>query len=193
MRLLATVPAPAVSLRAIAREARITAPAIYLHFSSRDEIMFELICTAWRDLANEMTRADERARPFGPLAQLRAQVHAYLTFALGSPTRYQLLFTLQPDPLLTQRVLTDQPVTPVYQVLEQAVKRCADAGLCLMLDDIYNMTVLIFVIAHGRVALSHAVPNHNFSRPEVIREYVDTVLDGIVSAAPDSPKGEGGR
>jgi AcrR family transcriptional regulator len=187
MRLLATVPAPALSLRAIAREARISAPAIYLQFDSRDEIIFELVCTAWRELAEAMGRADDEAADSGPLAQLYAQVHAYLKFALASPTRYELLFTLQPDPAITERMLTDQPVSPVYRVLEHAVKRCAEAGIGMRVDDIYNMTVLIFVIAHGRVALSHAVPGQEFSRPEIIRSYVDAILGSIVYEIPEAP------
>ena len=182
MRLLEKIPAQEVSLRAIAREARITAPAIYYHFRNRDEIIFGLVRAAWEDLASEMSRADEQAASSGPLAQLRAQVHAYLAFALASPTRYQLLFSLQPDPALIKRVRTDQPVTPVYHVLEHAVQRCIQAGLRLILDNAPDMTVLVFVIAHGRVALSHAVPGQDFSRPEVIAAYVDVVLDAIVSA-----------
>jgi AcrR family transcriptional regulator len=180
MRLLATFPAPALSLRAIAREAGISAPAIYLQFDSRDEIIFELVTAAWRDLAEAMARADEEASGDGPQARLYAQVHAYLSFALASPTRYELLFTLQPDQAITERMLADLPVSPVYRVLERAVRRCADAGLQMRFDDVPTMTVLIFVIAHGRVALSHAVPGHEFSRPDVIREFVDTMIGGVV-------------
>jgi AcrR family transcriptional regulator len=190
MRLLATVPAPALSLRGIAREARISAAAIYLQFEGRDEIIFELVCTAWRDLAEAMERADDSAEADGPLAQLYAQVHAYLSFALDSPTRYELLFTLQPDPAITERMLTEEPVAPVYWILQRAVERCADAGLGMRFGDIPQMTVLVFVIAHGRVALSHAVAGSNFSRPDVMRDYVDSVLAGLVYQVQEAPATE---
>jgi AcrR family transcriptional regulator len=180
MRLLATVPASALSLRAIAREARITAPAIYLQFDSRDEIIFELVYTAWQELADTMAAADRDVESDGPEAQLHAQVRAYLSFALASPTRYELLFTLQSDQAVTEHMLTNLPVAPVYRILEQAVRRCTEAGLQMQFDDIPTMTVLIFVIAHGRVALSHAVPGIEFSRPQVIRDFVDAMVGGLV-------------
>jgi AcrR family transcriptional regulator len=186
MRLLETLPVQSLSLRAIAREAGITAPAIYMHFGSRNEIILEVIRTAWRDLAQAMRVEDERAEPQGPVAQLRAQVHSYLSYALASPTRYELLFTLQPDPVLMHAAPQDQPTRPVYDVLEEAVKKCIGFGVPFILDDVFDMTVFIFVIAHGRVALSHAVSGIDFSDPDVIRSYVDTVLDAIV---PWVPKG----
>jgi hypothetical protein len=136
-----------------------------------------------------MRLADRRAEPCGPVAQLRAQVHSYLSYALASPTRYQLLFTLQPDPVLMEGMPEDQPTGPVYYVLEEAVKRCASAGVPLILDDAFDMTVFIFVIAHGRVALSHAVTGVDFSQPDVIRNYVDTVLDAILPWTPRAQPG----
>jgi AcrR family transcriptional regulator len=191
MRLLKTRPVQSLSLRAIAREAGVTAPAIYLHFGSRDEIILEVIRTTWGDLAEAMRAADQRTESQGPVAQLRAQVHSYLSYALASPTRYELLFTLQPDPVLMQVAPLDQPTRPVYEVLEVAVKRCIGAGIPLVLDDVFDMTVLIFVIAHGRVALSHAVSGIDFSSPAAIRIYVDTVLDAILPWVPKAGPGTG--
>jgi hypothetical protein len=50
----------------------------------------------------------------------------------------------------------------------------------MQFDDIYTMTVLIFVIAHGRVALAHAVPGIDFSREQAIRDFVDAMVGGLV-------------
>ena len=76
-----------VTLRAVARQAQITPPAIYLHFDNREQIMFEVIRQAWNDLAKVMAKADVRARPKGAYQQLVAQLRAYVRFASASPTR----------------------------------------------------------------------------------------------------------
>lgn len=179
-RLLGTSPTSSVTLRAVAREAQISPTAIYLHFASRESLIFEIVCKAWADLASAMQAADEEAGVDGPMAQIRAQVHAYIDFAIASPARYEMLFTLQPDADIGRRVLDEEATSPVYRTLAQAVIRCKEAGLTVALDSTYHMTVLVFVIAHGRVALSHAAPEIDFSKPSKIHGFVDMALDAVI-------------
>lgn len=180
LRLLATHPAEALSLRAVAKEAQISPPAVYLQFDNRDDVMAAVTEEVWSKLAATMEAADRRARARGPYAQLIAQVDAYLRFALDSPTRYEILFTVQQatggadsDPI---------PVTrKMYNSLFRAVERCQQAGYQTLLPDTQDMTVLVFVAAHGRVALSHTIPDvAHFSRPGRIREWVHVTLDALV-------------
>lgn len=181
LRLLATQPAETLSLRAVAKEAQISPPAVYLQFDNRDEVMAAVVDEVWSKLAAAMEGADRRARNRGPYAQLIAQVDAYLRFALDSPTRYQILFTVaqvtdvaDPDPI---------PVTrKMYNSLFRAVERCQQAGYRTLLPDTQDMTILVFVTAHGRVALSHSVPDvAHFSRPARIREWVHGTLAELVT------------
>lgn len=169
-----------VTLRAVARQAQITPPAIYLHFDNREQIMFEVIRQAWNDLAKVMAKADVRARPKGAYQQLVAQLRAYVRFASASPTRYELLFELQPDSSIVDGVRDDQPPAPVYRVLRQAIAHCRESGYKLLLDTDDEMTILVFVVAHGRVALSHAVPTHPFSQGRQITMFVEGVLQKLV-------------
>jgi len=180
LRLLDTQPAEALSLRAVAKEARISPPAVYLQFDNRDDVMAAVVDEVWSKLAAAMESADRRARNRGPYAQLIAQVDAYLRFAMDSPTRYQILFTVQqradgsdPDPI---------PVTRrMYTSLVGAVERCQQAGYRTLLPDTHDMAILVFVTAHGRVALSHSVPDvAHFSRPARIREWVHHTLAELV-------------
>jgi hypothetical protein len=130
-----------------------------------------------------MGRADRRARSSGPHAQLKAQVRAYVRFALSSPLIYSLLFGLQPQTAATGTRMKDFAVWPAYEVLLEAVIRCRTAGIRLLLDDDAQMTVLVFVIAHGRVALSHAVPA-GFITPREILQFVENAVDEIIGESP---------
>jgi AcrR family transcriptional regulator len=182
MEIVETSSASAVTLRAVARQAQISAPAIYLQFQNREQIMLEVIRRAWSDLARVMANADSRAKDKGAYQQLVAQVRAYLRFALASPTRYELLFDLHPDSSIVDsfRTDSDQVPAPVYRVLRRAVARCRDAGFKLLLDRDDDMTILVFVVAHGRVALAHAVLGHPFSRRRETTAFVEDVLKHLV-------------
>lgn len=84
--------APALSLRAIARELKITAPAIYNYFPDRDALVTALIVDAfmsfgdWQIEARDAVPADDHA------GRLRAIGMAYRNWAHAYPQRYQLIF-----------------------------------------------------------------------------------------------------
>ncbi len=84
--------APALSLRAIARELKITAPAIYNYFPSRDHLVTALIIDAYTSLGDSqksvldnLAKKDGRTRFF-------ALGIAYRDWAITYPQRYQLIF-----------------------------------------------------------------------------------------------------
>lgn len=84
--------APALSLRAIARELKITAPAIYNYFTDRDALVTALIIDAFTSFGDwQLTARDSVAA--GDLAgQMNAIGLAYRKWAHAYPQRYQLIF-----------------------------------------------------------------------------------------------------
>ncbi len=89
---IAEAGAPALSLRAIARELDITAPAIYNYYPTRDDLVTALIIDAYRDLGDAQSAA-VAAQPETDLkGQLLASGRAYRSWALHYPERYQLIF-----------------------------------------------------------------------------------------------------
>lgn len=84
--------APALSLRAIARELKITAPAIYNYFPDRDALVTALIIDAYTSFGDWQVEA-RNAVPEGQLVEsLRAIGMAYRQWALTHPQRYLLIF-----------------------------------------------------------------------------------------------------
>jgi AcrR family transcriptional regulator len=180
-RLLDSLPASSISMRSIAREAGVSAPSVYLHFGTIDDVMLEVIRMFWIELAEQMANAGAMAADRGPRAEVIAQVAAYLAFALAGRTRYDVLFSLQPSQPQGADGGTSPPAA-VYRVLRDAVVRCRAEGVRLPLEDDHDMTVLVFVVAHGRVALSHAGPGVAVNSPDRIASFVSDVLDRLLLA-----------
>ncbi|MEI7933722.1 MAG: TetR/AcrR family transcriptional regulator [Chlorobiaceae bacterium] len=91
-RLIAEFGAPALSLRAIARELSITAPAIYNYFPDRDALVTALTIDAFTSFGDVQLNARDSFPPAQLLERFRAIGLAYREWALSYPQRYQLIF-----------------------------------------------------------------------------------------------------
>ncbi|NPV55778.1 MAG: TetR/AcrR family transcriptional regulator [Anaerolineae bacterium] len=91
-RQIAEKGAAALSLRAIARDLHITAPAIYNYFPSRDDLVTALIVEAFTALADAQFAALEGVAERDHAARLTALGMAYRRWAVTYPQRYQLIF-----------------------------------------------------------------------------------------------------
>jgi AcrR family transcriptional regulator len=84
--------APALSLRAIARELKITAPAIYNYFPDRDALVTALIVDAFTSFGDWQLEARDSVSKGDLASQLNAIGLAYRNWAHTYPQRYQLIF-----------------------------------------------------------------------------------------------------
>ncbi|HET6595554.1 MAG TPA: TetR/AcrR family transcriptional regulator [Anaerolineales bacterium] len=84
--------APALSLRAIARELKITAPAIYNYFPDRDALVTALIIDAYTSFGDWQIEARDSASNNNLHKKLEAIGLAYRNWAHTYPQRYQLIF-----------------------------------------------------------------------------------------------------
>ena len=91
-RQIAEYGAPALSLRAIARELKITAPAIYNYFPDRDALVTALIIDAYKSFGDSQLEARDAIPASKVVARMKAIGIAYRTWAHAYPQRYQLIF-----------------------------------------------------------------------------------------------------
>ncbi|HAV78719.1 MAG TPA: TetR family transcriptional regulator [Anaerolineae bacterium] len=84
--------APALSLRAIARELKITAPAIYNYFPDRDALVTALIIDAFTSFGDSQLDAKESVDEMDHAGRVKAIGVAYRDWAHAYPQRYQLIF-----------------------------------------------------------------------------------------------------
>jgi AcrR family transcriptional regulator len=89
-RQIADAGSAALSLRAIAQQMGMTAPALYRYFASRDELLTELIVGAYRDLAETVEQASGQAEH--PASELRDLARVLRGWATEHPQRYLLLY-----------------------------------------------------------------------------------------------------
>lgn len=91
-RQIAELGASALSLRAIARELGITAPAIYNYYPDRDALVTALIIDAYTSFGDAQIAARDAVPAENLEGRLRATGRAYRQWALAYPERYQLIF-----------------------------------------------------------------------------------------------------
>jgi AcrR family transcriptional regulator len=94
-RILVAEGADGLSLRAIAREMGMTAPALYRYFPSREELVGALIADLYDELTATLTTAANAAGEAGagdPRAGITAASWAFRGWALAHPREFGLLF-----------------------------------------------------------------------------------------------------
>lgn len=84
--------ATALSLRAIARELKITAPAIYNYFPDRDALVTALIIDAFTSFGDWQLEARDSIPESDLAGRMKAIGIAYRDWAHAFPQRYQLIF-----------------------------------------------------------------------------------------------------
>ena len=111
----------AVTLRAVARAAGVTAPAIYGHFSSVEELLAAMRARVFADLDDAM--ADASAQATDPIEQLLAHTMTYVEAGIRAPARRQLMFTVIAGAVNLAGEAT-------FRTLVRLVRTCVAAGRC---------------------------------------------------------------
>jgi AcrR family transcriptional regulator len=93
-----------LSLRAIAREMGMTAPALYRYFPSRDDLVTVLIVDAFNSFSVALETSRDACKPDDHVARFRTVCKAYFQWALSNPQKYVLIFgTPVPGYVLDER------------------------------------------------------------------------------------------
>jgi AcrR family transcriptional regulator len=124
---LATDGAPALSLRAIARDLGMASSALYRYFRSRDELLTRLIIDAY-DSLGAVAEAREAAVDRSDLAaRLTAVCESVRAWALAHPNEYALIYG-SPVPGYVAPADTVRPAARVTTLLLRIIVEAALAG-----------------------------------------------------------------
>jgi AcrR family transcriptional regulator len=123
-RLLVVQNVEAVTLRAIAREMGMTAPALYRYYDSRDALVSGMIHELLEELADHLEAARDAVPSSDLPARLLAMSRAMRSWALAHPREFELVFTTSTTPAAVA-VAVAVP-TPGHQ--GDAIADMADAG-----------------------------------------------------------------
>ncbi|MDI2130889.1 TetR/AcrR family transcriptional regulator [Yinghuangia seranimata] len=144
-----------LSLRQLAREAGISAPSVYAHFTDLDDVVDTVLNGFFDQLRDAIAAAN--AAEADPVAALHAGCGAYTRFALDHPGRYRALFDRRPT---GPDATPSRPVpvrTDVFQTLVDAVATCAAAGRSATTEPFADAAA-IWAALHGAVLLRLSVP-----------------------------------
>lgn len=120
--------AAAVSLRAIARDMGITAPALYRYFPSIDDLLTALLVDAFDALAEALVHTADSHPTGDPVGRLLAVLLAYREWAITHPVDYQLLYG-KPIPSYTPPEEVTKPAAiRTMAVIVRAIYRAVVAG-----------------------------------------------------------------
>jgi AcrR family transcriptional regulator len=167
-RLLADQPVDALSLRAVAREAGVSPPALYLHFTDRRALVWAVLEDRFAELARRTAAAADAAADQPALRRLRAWCLAYCRYGLAHPGHYRVLFESW-NAQLVELPLDQLPGHTLYQGLLAALR---DAGA-----DEHNLretATLLWAGLHGLTSLRINKPS--FGWPPIER-----LVDGLLA------------
>jgi len=132
LRQLAEGGPQALSVNAIARELGVSGPALYRYFTSRDELLTDLVVDAYHDFAVALEAPTRRTRRLDPAQRLRALAGGYRAWANAAPHRYRLLFAapLPGYDAQSERLVTasKEAMTVLLDVLTDLVPDTAGAA-----------------------------------------------------------------
>ncbi len=124
---LATDGAPALSLRAIARDLGMASSALYRYFKSRDELLTRLIIDAYDSLGAAAEVREETIDRDDLAARFAATCDAVRAWALDHPNEYALIYG-SPVPGYVAPADTVQPAIRVTTLLLRIIVDAATAG-----------------------------------------------------------------
>jgi AcrR family transcriptional regulator len=170
------------SMRKLAAQLDVTAPALYRHYPAKDALLRDVIAEAFKVFGGYLYRALEGRTP---QERLRLAGEGYVAFALEHPRFYEVIHSsprMLGLPELPPEAATHGCATA--QFLVDRVRECMNAGV-LKADDPDAVAVTIWAYSHGLVSLylagALAVPREQF--PEYFHQAFVRLFSGLAGEA----------
>ena len=140
------------SMRKLAKEVGVTAPALYRHYDGREEVLADVLREAHRTFSRYLYSA--LGAP-SPQERFSAAGEQYLNFVIDHPRWYGMMHTA-PEHLGMEQIPEDiaglQAATSQFWL--DRVRECMEAGI-LRQGDPMETAITMWAHAHGMVQLYH--------------------------------------
>ncbi|MFJ9398460.1 TetR/AcrR family transcriptional regulator [Streptomyces californicus] len=161
----------ALSLRAVARRAGVSATAPYRHYSDREALVSAVAAEGYRELAEHLARA--HPAPSTP-DELAAVAVAYVRFALEHPALFRAMFAEPCDPTSEERVAATEAISAYVRTIVGAAFPGVDAEA---------LSTTVWALVHG-LAFLHLDGKLDSSSPETVAAQVTSAVHALLGAAP---------
>jgi AcrR family transcriptional regulator len=140
------------SMRKLAKCVGCTAPALYRHYESKEEVIQEVVAEGYRQFSQYLYRALEGRTPS---ERFILAGKSYLDFALEQPALYEIIY--MPREILGGERHDDSVAAQacaIGQFWTDRVREMMDAGF-LKEGDPFEVSVTLWAHAHGFLSLYH--------------------------------------
>lgn len=164
-----------LSLRAVARDLGVTAPALYLYVRDKRDLLAGVAEEHFERLVERFEAVDDP----DPLERIRGLCHAYVDHARSSPALFALLFRYPPTAVPDADAFP--PSTRAFELAARTTAAAIDAGLLAPADPSETSTTMWCAI-HGvaEVVLMGFVDGEG-AVTQLVDRVVDTVIAGQIT------------
>jgi AcrR family transcriptional regulator len=181
----------AVSIRAIADAVGVSPPAIYLHFSDKDELLFAVCARHFAALDQRFLSATDGVDD--PVERLRLLARAYVQFGLDEPEPYRVLFMGKPEGVPEHIDIQVMRSTPPFSRLVDAVEDAMAAGV-IDRDEPLLVATGLWAAVHGITSLAISMKKVPVALDDLVAHVCATHLRGLTApAAPTVAARRGSR
>ncbi|MFJ7300325.1 TetR/AcrR family transcriptional regulator [Streptomyces sp. NPDC099088] len=161
----------ALSLRAVARKAGVSATAPYRHFADRDALVSAVAAEGYRELATDLAAAHPSPASADDLAAVAV---AYVRFALDHPALFRAMFAEPCDPTSEERVAATAVIS---EYVRNTVRRAFPDA------DSDALSTTVWALVHG-LAFLHLDGKLDASTPETVDHQVRAAVTALFTTAP---------
>lgn len=169
------------SLRGLAARLGVTAPALYAHVGSKDDLLRALAEVEFGELIDRFDAVDAT----DPIDRIRALCRVYLDFARTAPERFALMFRFPPELEVARPTGAELPIaTKAFAIAATATEEAMAAGRLRPGDPLIT-SLTVWVAAHGLAdVLTLGFDLGHDLEEALIDSVVDTVLRGLAPQPP---------
>jgi AcrR family transcriptional regulator len=133
----------ALSLRSLGRDLGVSAPALYDHMTSKEDLLRAVADVGYDDLFARATAAGVS----DPLETIHRHAEAYVAFALERPGLFSLMFRFRPDAVAGPASLELPSATAVFNAALAPFVEAVDQGR--LTGDPLKMATAAWAAIHG--------------------------------------------
>ncbi|MBE2219998.1 MAG: TetR/AcrR family transcriptional regulator [Anaerolineae bacterium] len=170
--------AASLSLRSIAREMGMSAPALYRYFPDRDALVTALIVDAYNSLADSLEAANDGQDVGNYNGRFRAVAQAYRNWALAHPAEYALIYGTPIPGYIAPRDETVMPAARTNLVIGFILNEAAQAGKLTIPDAYFHASPDLQAVLDELAAM---IPEEDvLSAGVLLTIYIFSRLHGLV-------------
>jgi AcrR family transcriptional regulator len=163
----------AITIRSVAAEAGVSQPAVYLHFQSRDELVYEVVFRQFG--IHEAALDEELADISSPMERITRRGEDYIEFALENPGLFHILWSGNGQERNPDRFegLDDLASTGPGALVDD-VRAAMEAGQITPRDPV-TTAIVLWMGVHGLASLLIALPGFPWPpRTKLVRAMLDS-------------------